>query len=300
MTPDTPTATHRAGFVSILGKPNAGKSTLLNAFLGQKLSIVTPKAQTTRHRIFGIADHLDYQIVFSDTPGILTPGYALQKSMMDFVKSSLDDADAIIFLVDPYDIPEADFPLLSEIAQSKVPILGVVNKTDVAPIEKQIMAAQWLQQTLNPQLVFNVSASHLKGTADLLQTLVQLMPVQPPYYDKGDLSDRTERFFTTEIIREKIFLQYQKEIPYCCEVGINSFQEKKDMHVISAEIYVERDSQKPILIGKKGEAILKLGIAAREALEIFFEKKVYLDLHVRVSKDWRKNKQSLKRFGYEL
>jgi len=290
---------HTAGFVSIIGRPNAGKSTLLNAFLGEKLSIVTPKAQTTRHRILGILNEPDFQIVFSDTPGIIKPKYELQKSMMKFVSYSNEDADLIICVLDASsdEYPEAE--TMQQIKQLAAPKLLVINKIDLvieSIVDEKINWGKNQDMFLETLLV---SALKKKNIETLLKSILSYLPLHPAYYDKEDLSDRNERFFAAEIIREKIFLNYQQEIPYSCEVIVTGFKEKADMDVVSAEIIVERDTQKGILIGKNGESLKKLSTDARLELEKFLGRKVYLETHIRVVKDWRSNPALLKKYGYE-
>lgn len=288
---------HKAGFVSIIGKPNVGKSTLMNALIGQKLSITTAKAQTTRHRIFGILNREDLQIVYSDTPGIIDPQYPLQRSMMTFVSESLEDADVILMVVDPHDEPE-DNQVLQLLERKAIPKIIIINKVDLSAqkeIEKQI--EKW-SATLDQALVIPVSALKSFNLDKVFDALIAHMPVHPKYFPEGELSDRTERFFASEIIREKIFLNYKKEIPYSTEVSIDSFKDEKDIAKIRAIIYVERDSQKGIIIGKAGASLKKVGIQARKDLEQFLGKQVFLETHVKVEKDWRKKELKLKRFGY--
>lgn len=291
---------HKSGFVAIVGKPNAGKSTLLNAFLGEKLSIVTPKAQTTRHRILGILNDENFQIVFSDTPGIIKPKYELQKSMMKFVSYSLEDADLIICVVDANDAENPDEDTLSGIGKIQALKILVINKIDIST-ETQVSEKQaWGQKVGFFKEIIQISALTKINVNQLLNSIVGYLPEHPAYYDKEDLSDRTERFFAAEIIREKIFLNYQQEIPYSCEVIVSGFKDKPDISVVSAEIIVERDSQKGIIIGKNGESLKKISTQARLALEEFLGKKVFLETHVRVVKDWRSNPSQLKKFGYEM
>lgn len=289
---------HKSGFVSIIGKPNAGKSTLMNALVGEKLSIVTHKAQTTRHRIFGILNSPDFQIVFSDTPGIITPNYELQKSMMKFVSYSLEDADVIICLTDPT-TDRIDAEMLERIKKSNVPTIFVTNKIDLATIQQVADLEAWYKTFEFAFETCHVSALKTQNTDKLLEMILAHIPVHPAYFNKEDLTDKPERFFASEIIREKIFMNYRQEIPYSCEVIITGFKEKKDMNVVSAEIIVERDSQKGIIIGPKGEMLKKVGIEARQTMEEFFGKKVFLETHVKVIKDWRSNPNQLRKFGYE-
>ena len=288
---------HKAGFVSIVGKPNVGKSTLMNALIGQKLSITTAKAQTTRHRIFGILTGDDFQIVYSDTPGLIDPKYALQKSMMGFVSESLQDADLILVVIDAFDEPKEN-KLVDLIESSSAPKLLVINKVDLSnqnDLEKQV---ELWQNTLKDVMIIPVSALNNFNVDQLLREILALMPKHPPYFPEGDLTDKTERFFASEIIREKIFLNYKKEIPYSCEVVIDSFKDEDEIAKIRAVIYVERDSQKGIIIGKGGASLKKVGVEARADLEAFLGKKVFLETHVKVEKDWRRKQLKLERFGY--
>jgi len=289
---------HKAGFVSLIGKPNVGKSTLMNALVGEKMSIVTPKAQTTRHRIMGIVNEEDYQIVFSDTPGVIQPKYGLQESMMGFVKESLVDADVILFVTDineKYD--EQD--VIERLKKSTSPIAVIINKIDKSNEEKVKEKITFWSETLNTSAIFAVSALHEHNVAAVMQFILENLPEHPPYYEKDALTDKNERFFVSEMIREKIFKLYEKEIPYSTEVIITAFKEEENITRISAEIIVERDSQKNILIGKGGEMIKKVGTYARKDIEEFLQKKVFLEMFVKVLSDWRNRKNYLKRFGYE-
>lgn len=290
---------HKAGFVSILGRPNAGKSTLMNALLGDKLSIVTPKAQTTRHRIFGILNADDYQIVFSDTPGtIQQPRYELQRSMMRFVHASLEDADLILLTIDLTEEPDED--LAEMIAKAGVPVFLVLNKMDVVDsMRSSTMQAWWEAKLTNIEKVFVVSALQAVGTAEILEAVLEKIPTHPAWFPKEDVSDRSERFFASEIIREKIFLQYHQEVPYSTEVLIEEFKDRGELLYIRANILVERVTQRAIIIGHKGEAIKQLGISAREDLQTFFGQPIYLDTHVKVEADWRNKANKLKYFGYD-
>lgn len=290
---------HQAGFVSIIGKPNVGKSTLMNRLVGQSLSIVTPKAQTTRHRIKGILNDENYQVVFSDTPGILEPHYLLQEKMMDFVTESLKDADAVLYISD---LSEAygDEELMRRLLQIKVPVVVVINKMDQSsPDEINKLVHGW-KKKLNPHAIIPISALKDFNVEQVRDALLALMPEAPPYFPKENLSDASERFFVSEIIREKIFMHYQQEIPYSAEVGIEEFKEENKIIRINAVIFVERDSQKGILIGKGGESIKRIGTEARKDIERFLGKKVFLELFVKVEKDWRKSENKLRRFGYSL
>lgn len=289
---------HKAGFVNIVGKPNAGKSTLLNQLMGEKLAIVTQKAQTTRHRIFGIYNEEDLQIVFSDTPGVLEPRYGLQEKMMDFVKDSLQDADVFLFIVDVTDKePHSDF-LVEKLNKIPVPVLLLLNKVDqIQQPELETLVEFWHQQIPKAEIL-PISALKAYNTEYILPKLKSLLPENPPYYDKDQFTDKSERFFVNENIREKILLNYDKEIPYSVEVVTEMFKEKEGIIFIDSIIYVERDTQKGIIIGHKGDAIKKVGTEARMDLEKFFGKKIHLNLFVKVKKDWRKNDRDLKNFGY--
>ncbi len=289
---------HKAGFVSLVGKPNVGKSTLMNALVGEKLSIVTPKAQTTRHRILGIVNEEDYQIVFSDTPGIIKPVYGMQESMMSFVNGSLVDADIILFVTDineKYD--END--VLEKLAKTTSPIAVVINKIDKSQEDLVKEKVAYWEETLKPKAVFAVSALHDHNVPAVMQFIMDNMPEHPAYYDKDTLTDRNERFFVSEIIREKVFKLYEKEIPYSTEVIITAFKDEPKIVRISSEIIVERDSQKNIIIGKAGEMLKKVGTYARKDMEEFLQKKVFLEMFVKVIPDWRNRKNYLKSFGYE-
>ncbi len=290
--------THKAGFVSIIGKPNAGKSTLMNALIGEKMSIVTAKAQTTRHRILGIINEPEYQIVFSDTPGVIKPAYSLQEAMMDTVKGSLVDADLILFVTDINErFDESD--VIETLQKTNVPIAVLINKMDKSAEEYILKKIEFWKETLNPEAIFAISAKFEHNTPAVMQFILDRLPVHPPYYDKDALTDRPERFFVSEIVREKIFKLFDKEIPYSTEVVVNSFKEEAKIIRISAEIIVERDSQKNIIIGSGGSMIKKVGTFAREDIEEFFQKKVFIELFVKVIPDWRSKKNYLKRFGYE-
>jgi GTP-binding protein Era len=288
---------HKAGFVSIIGKPNVGKSTLMNKLLGISLSIVTPKAQTTRHRIKGILNTEDVQIVFSDTPGILDPHYLLHEKMMEAVKASLEDADIVMLITD---LSEAymDEDFRNRIKAVKAPLIVVINKVDLSsPDEVNKLIHGW-KKHLKPHTVIPVSAKENFNVRELQAELINLLPESPPYFSKEDLSDSSQRFFVSEIIREKIFLHYQEEIPYSSEVAIESFKDEGKLIRISAVIYVERDSQKAILIGRKGDSIKRIGMEARKDIEEFLGKQIFLELFVKVEKDWRKQENKLRRFGY--
>ncbi len=288
---------HKAGFVNIIGKPNAGKSTLMNALVGEKLSIVTPKAQTTRHRIISILNGEDYQIVFSDTPGIIDPGYKMQECMMAFVDEAFKDADVLIYLVDASERPEAEH-LSPDLIATKIPVILVINKVDQSTQEKiDDNIIKWKKILPNAELIV-VSALRKFNIDSLTNLIVNLLPESPPYYDKDTLTDRSQRFFVSEIIREKALLLYYKEIPYCIEIDIDEFKEEENIFRISAIIYVVRDSQKVIVIGEGGKSIKRLGTDARKDIEEFLGKKVFLQLFVKVQKNWRDNVLLLKKFGY--
>lgn len=289
---------HKAGFVSLVGKPNVGKSTLMNALVGEKLSIVTPKAQTTRHRILGIVNEPDSQIVFSDTPGVIKPVYGMQESMMSFVNGSLVDADIILFVTDineKYD--END--VLEKLAKTTSPIAVIINKIDKSNEDLVKEKILYWEEKLKPQAIFAVSALHDHNVPAVMQFIMDNLPEHPPYYDKDTLTDRNERFFVSEIIREKVFKLYDKEIPYSTEVIITAFKDEAKIIRISSEIIVERDSQKNIIIGKAGEMLKKVGTYARKDMEEFLQKKVFLEMFVKVIPDWRNRKNYLKSFGYE-
>ncbi|MFC6099896.1 GTPase Era [Olivibacter domesticus] len=289
---------HKAGFVSIVGKPNAGKSTLMNSLVGEKMSIVTPKAQTTRHRILGIVNEESYQIIFSDTPGVIKPAYSLQESMMNFVQGSLIDADIILFVTDineKYD--EGD--VIEKLRKTSSPVAVLVNKIDKSTEEHVKAKIDYWQETLKPKAIFAISALLTHNVQAVFQFVLDNLPEHAPYYAKDELTDKSERFFVSEIIREKVFKLYEKEIPYSTEVIITSFKEEERMIRISAEIIVERDSQKNIIIGKSGSMIKKVGTYARQDMEEFLQKKVFLELFVKVISDWRSKKNYLKSFGYD-
>ena len=289
---------HKSGFVNIVGKPNAGKSTLLNRLMGEKLAIVTQKAQTTRHRIFGIYNEDDLQIVFSDTPGVLEPKYELQEKMMDFVKDSLQDADVFLLIVDITDTSEPNAFLVEKLNKIPVPVVILINKIDVSNQDKLEAAISQWHELIPKAEILPISAQEGFNTDLILPKLRSLLPEGPAYYDKDQFTDKPERFFVNEAIREKILLHYDKEIPYSVEVVTEQFKDKEGIIFIDSVIYVERDTQKGILIGHKGEAIKKVGTEARLDLEKFFDKKIHLNLFVKVKKDWRKNERDLKNFGY--
>ncbi len=289
---------HKSGFVSIVGKPNVGKSTLMNQLVGERLSIITNKAQTTRHRIFGVLSGDDYQIVYSDTPGVLTPQYELQENMMNYVNESLSDADLIIFVTELGDkYQDSDF--IDRLKSSLTPIIFVLNKVDKAKGSQALDKMNHWKEHLEASDYIAISALNNEGIDILFDKIKQRLPEHPPYYAKDTLTDKPERFFVTEIVREKIFLNYKQEVPYSCEVEVESFKEDTDIIRIGTIIYVERNSQKGILIGKAGAALKKVGIEARQDLEQFFGKKIHLETHVKVEKDWRSKKRSLVKFGYQ-
>ena len=289
---------HRAGFVNIIGNPNVGKSTLMNAFIGEKLSIITSKAQTTRHRILGIVNGDDFQIILSDTPGIIKPAYELQSSMMDFVKSAFDDADILIYMVEIGEKELKDKAFFEKIKSSKVPVLMLLNKIDTsnqAQLESQ--AALWQQNLPNAEF-FPVSALEGFNVKNVLDRIIDLLPESPAYFPKDQLTDKPERFFVNKCIREKILIHYKKEIPYAVEVLTEEFFEEEEIIRLRSVIMVERETQKGIIIGHKGSALKRVGVEARKDLEKFFGKQVYLELYVKVNKNWRSNQNQLKRFGY--
>lgn len=295
----TPAAPHKAGFVNIVGNPNVGKSTLMNDLVGERISIITSKAQTTRHRIMGIVNTPEYQIVYSDTPGVLKPKYKLQESMLEFSEGALTDADILLYVTDVVEDPEKNKDYLDRVAREKVPVLLVINKIDLLKGNDELekIVAQWQQRLPNAE-IFPTSAKEHFNIDNLKARIVELLPVGEPFFGKDALTDKPARFFVTEIIREKLLLNYEKEIPYSTEVLVEKFDEKEKSIHIMAVIYVERDSQKGILIGKGGEKIKRVGMEARADIEKFFDKKVYLELFVKVEKDWRNRENKLKAFGY--
>ncbi|MEQ9593456.1 MAG: GTPase Era [Cyclobacteriaceae bacterium] len=287
---------HKAGFVSIIGRPNVGKSTLMNKLVGENLSIITAKAQTTRHRIMGILSGEDFQIVYSDTPGLLEPKYELQKSMMTFVKVSLEDADVILLVVELGE--KYDEELFARFSHVQAPIVLVINKTDLANGSQVEDKITYWKNKISAKDIIPVSALTGEGVEKVLTTVTSYLPEHPAYYPKDEFTDKSERFFASEIIREKIFLNYEQEIPYSSEVTIEEFKEDEKIIRMRAIIFVERDSQKGIIIGKGGSALKKVGIESRKDLEAFFNKKVFLETHVKVADNWRKQRQRLKQFGY--
>lgn len=290
---------HKSGFVSIIGCPNVGKSTLMNVLVGERLSIITSKAQTTRHRIMGIVSGDDYQIVFSDTPGILKPNYKLQEKMMEYVISAFSDADVFLLIVDIYEDIVLDEKYFEKLKKTTTPILLLLNKIDMATEEVlNAKMAEWKEKLPNAEII-PISALKKFNLENVMYRITQLLPVGEAFYDKDTLTDKPEKFFVSEIIREKILLQYKKEIPYSVEVVVNSFKDEDKILKIQADIIVERESQKGIIIGHKGEALKKVGTRARIDAETFFDKKIFLELYVKVSKDWRNNDSNLKNFGYQ-
>ena len=290
---------HKAGFVNIIGNPNVGKSTLMNAFVGEKLSIITSKAQTTRHRIFGIVSGDDFQVVFSDTPGIIKPSYALQASMMDFVKSAFEDADILIYMVEIGEKELKDEVFFNRINKLEVPVLLLINKVDTSDqstLEEQV--AYWKEKVPRAE-IFPISALRNFQTEVVFNRIIELLPESPAFFPKDQLTDKPERFFVNEIIREKILLHYKKEIPYSVEVETECFADSETISHIRSVIMVERESQKGIIIGHKGEALKRVGVEARADLEKFFGKQIHLELFVKVNKDWRSNVRQLRRFGYD-
>lgn len=289
---------HKAGFVNIIGNPNVGKSTLMNAFVGERLSIITSKAQTTRHRILGIVNGDDFQVVLSDTPGIIKPAYELQSSMMDFVKTAFEDADVLIYMVEAGEKDLKDEAFFNRIVKSKVPVLLLLNKID--KITQEFLEEQvdvWKEKVPNAE-IYPISALENFNVQNVFGRILELLPESPPYYPKDTLTDKPERFFVNETIREKILINYDKEIPYAVEVETEEFLEDDNIIRIRAIIMVERDTQKGIIIGHKGAAIKKVGIQAREDLEKFFGKQIHIEMFVKVVKDWRSNNYQLRRFGY--
>lgn len=288
---------HKAGFVNIIGNPNVGKSTLMNALVGERLSIITSKAQTTRHRIMGIVNGDDFQIVYTDTPGIVNPHYKLHESMMGFVSSALQDAD-LFLLVTEVGETFKNQDVLNKIINSTTPIILVINKIDLSNQQTITDKVTYWQQRIPRAIIIPSSATNAFNIDKIFDTILQLLPDSPPYFPKDELTDRSMRFFVSEIVREKILLYYQKEIPYSCEVAVESYEERDSIDHISVIIFVERDSQKAIIIGKKGQAIKKLGTEARKDIESFTGKKCFLQVHVKVMKDWRNSDKALRQFGY--
>lgn len=289
---------HKAGFVNIIGNPNVGKSTLMNAFVGEKLSIITSKAQTTRHRILGIVNGDDFQVVLSDTPGIIKPAYQLQASMMDFVKSAFEDADILLYIVEIGEQALKDEAFFNKITSSKIPVLLLLNKIDTSTQEQLEAQVQfWTDKVPNAE-IFPISALEGFNVKEVFNRIIDLLPESPAFYPKDQLTDKPERFFINETIREKILLHYKKEIPYAVEIETEEFFEEDAIIRIRAVIMVERETQKGIIIGHKGTALKRVGVEARKDLEAFFGKQIHLETYVKVNKNWRSNQNQLKRFGY--
>ena len=293
------TEKHKSGFVNIVGNPNVGKSTLMNDLVGERVSIITSKAQTTRHRIMGIVNTPEYQIVFSDTPGVLKPKYKLQESMLDFSEGALTDADVLLYVTDVVEDPTKNAEFLAKVAKESVPVLLVVNKIDLVKGNDELekIVARWHEMLPNAE-VFPTSAKEHFNVSNLMKRIVELLPEGEPYFGKDALTDKPARFFVTEIIREKILLNYEKEVPYSTEVIVEKFEEKENSIHIMAVIYVERDSQKGILIGKGGSMLKRVGTEARKGIAAFFDKSVYLELFVKVEPNWRNRDNVLRKFGY--
>ncbi|HJZ40303.1 MAG TPA: GTPase Era [Bacteroidales bacterium] len=290
--------TYKSGFVNILGNPNVGKSTLMNELVGERISIITSKAQTTRHRILGVVNGEDFQMVFSDTPGIVKPVYKLHDSMMRSVRTAFTDADVILYVTDALEKIDKESPFIRKIIKTRIPVVIAINKIDLSnQAAIKLLMEEW-KETVPDAVIILISALHKHNLTFLFETLLEKLPEGPVYYPEDLLTDRPERFFVTEIIREKILLNYKKEIPYSCEVVIDSFKEAEDMVRINAVIHIIRESQKGIIIGHKGGMLKKVGTQARMDIEKFLGKKAYLGLQVKVSADWRNNEKSLKRFGY--
>ena len=289
---------HKAGFVNIIGNPNVGKSTLMNALVGERISIITKKAQTTRHRILGIVNDVNYQIIFSDTPGIIKPAYELQESMMGFVKSAFEDADILIYMVEIGEKELKDEAFFKRINHSEIPILVLLNKIDISDQGYVLEQVSYWQEKLPDAEIYPISALKNFNIQTVFDRIVELLPESPPFYPKDQLTDKSERFFVNEKIREKILMHYKKEIPYSVEVDTEEFIEETKLIRIRAIIMVERETQKGILIGHKGKALKRVGIEARKDLEKFFHKKIFLEMYVKVNKNWRSSDTQLKRFGY--
>jgi len=290
---------HKSGFVNIIGNPNVGKSTIMNSLVGERLSIITKKMQTTRHRIKGIVSGDDFQIVYSDTPGILKPNYKLQESMMKFVDTALIDADVILYVTDVVEKPDKNSEYLEKIRKSNAPVIILINKIDLSSQEKVLELYNYWKDLLPAADIFAISATEKFNIAPIFDRVLELLPEAPPYFSKDELTDRNERFFVTEIIREKILLNYQKEVPYSVEVEVEEFKDEDKLLSLRCVIHVTRDSQKGIIIGHQGKALKKVGTEARKDLEEFFQKKVFLQLYVKVTKDWREKDRSLGNFGYD-
>ena len=291
---------HKAGFVNIVGNPNVGKSTLMNLLVGERISIATFKAQTTRHRIMGILNTDEMQIVFSDTPGVLKPTYKLQESMLNFSESALADADVLLYVTDVVEKPDKNIEFIEKVRKMQVPILLLINKIDLSNQESLIKCVEEWHELIPQAEIIPISAISKFGVDVVMKRIKDLLPDSPPYFDKDQWTDKPARFFVTEIIREKILLYYDKEIPYAVEVVVEQFKEEEKSIHINAVIYVERDSQKGIIIGKQGKALKKVSTEARKTLEKFFQKSIYLETFVKVDKDWRSSDKELKNFGYQL
>ncbi|MGV3629989.1 MAG: GTPase Era [Bacteroidota bacterium] len=289
---------HKAGFVNIVGSPNVGKSTLMNRMIGEKLSIVTAKAQTTRHRIHGIVNSDDYQIVFSDTPGVVNASYKLHEAMMGYVETSLQDADVLLFITDIYESDMNHKETLQRILKLKVPILLIINKIDLGTQEQAAKRIEFWKEKIPQAEIFVISALHGFNHDNVWNRILELLPESPPYFDKDDLSDRPVRFFISEMIREKIFLHCDKEVPYSCQVEVDTYLDEPEIIRIRANIIVERDSQKGIIIGKGGEMLKRIGREARKDIEKFVGKQIFLETFVKVDKDWRASELKLKKYGY--
>jgi GTP-binding protein Era len=289
---------HKSGFVNIIGNPNVGKSTLMNALVGERLSIITSKAQTTRHRILGIVSGEDFQMVISDTPGIIKPAYALQESMMDFVRTALDDADVLLYMVEIGEKGLKEESFLEKITKSKAPVMLLINKIDTTDQQQLETQVGYWQELLPRAEIFPISALERFNIQPVFDRILELLPEGPAFFDKDQLTDKPERFFVSEVIREKILKHYKKEIPYAVEIEVESFEEGEDLIRIGAVIMVERDSQKGIIIGHKGSALKRVGSESRKDLEVFFDKKVFMELFVKVNKNWRSDARQLRRFGY--
>ena len=290
---------HKAGFVNIVGNPNVGKSTLMNLLVGERISIATFKAQTTRHRIMGILNTDDAQIVFSDTPGVLKPNYKLQEAMLRFSRSALRDADVLLYVTDMVESPEKNSDFIAEVRKLDVPILVLINKIDLADQQALVQKVEQWHEIIPEAEILPISAIAKFNVDVVMRRIMELLPDSPPYFDKDALTDKPARFFVTEIIREKILLHYDKEIPYVCEAAVEHFKEKDGSIYIKALIYVERDSQKGIIIGHEGSALKRVATDARRELEKFFGKRIFLEIYVRVDKDWRNSDRQLRRFGYD-
>ncbi len=290
---------HKAGFVNIVGNPNVGKSTLMNALVGEKLSIITSKAQTTRHRILGIVSGEEFQIVYSDTPGVLSPKYKLQESMLKFATQALQDADVLLYVTDVYENIESHPEFLEKVRSLSIPVLLILNKVDMSDQASVVEHMDRVSKILPNASIVPVSALHKFNIEAVIQAIIDKLPESPAFFPKDELTDKTARFFVSEIIREKIFMNYEKEVPYSCEVEVEQFKEDNRIIHIVAAIHVERDSQKGIIIGKSGSALKKVGTQARLDIEAFFDKKVFLEIFVKVNKDWRNHDSKLKNFGYK-